>query len=122
MSEETKLDLSFLEPFKGENCGKENCGWCEFERPMWESIHATLNAEQSAFLEAFQEQAAYDSTDAAWAQGILDGDWPGSIEILTEALEKAKKFNALTPEEQTVYWENKMNEAKKKEIPIIPKA
>lgn len=107
MSDETKPDLAFLEPFKKEPCGRPNCKYCEYESPMWDSIHAILNTEQSKFLENFEMEAAYDSTDAAWGRAILDGDWPSSVEILEQALVKAKAFAALSEEEQAEYWANK---------------
>lgn len=110
MSEENKqADLSFLEPFK-KSCGRPNCNWCEYEYPMWQSIHAQLNTEQSKFLEKFEMDAAMDSTDLASYKAVLDGDWPNSVEILEAALERAKAFQSFTDEEVEEYYNLPDNE------------
>lgn len=107
-------DLAFLEPFKTEPCGRPDCIYCDYEKPMWHSIYAKLNTEQAAFLDSFETQAAYNYMDASWASSVFAGDWPNSVEMLEVSLKRAKEFLTLTEEEQTEYY--KLTDPEKKEF------
>lgn len=66
-----------------------NCKLCGDNRQIRARINGMLPEYQS-FVEALWERAQEAEMDNDYHNAILSGDWPGSVEILEHALEKAK--------------------------------
>lgn len=67
-----------------------NCGLCISNREIMARING-MTPEYRAFTEGLLERALHVEFDRDYYQAILQGDWPSSVEILEEALKRAKE-------------------------------
>lgn len=66
-----------------------NCKLCQTGIRL-RSIGDKLPPDDAQWLRAFGNEYLGVSSDAAYYESILKGDWPDSVGILTRALERAK--------------------------------
>ena len=82
-----------------------NCRWCKLSRRARRTMLNGSRPQMRRLINELMNCLINTSDDLNYDQAILDGSWPGSVEILTRALAraetKAKELEAREAKEGT---------------------